>query len=143
MNVFGYLLKHSRLAVIVVAAIGAAALLWGRGLVGRADGQATRKELVASARSEQTGSIGSGEETVDLSQKQAGSIKVGTLGTRQFAILKTAVGKIDFNENMLVQVFTQYQGKIIKAFYNVYGDVKQGDIIEAFVTERVATEVFA
>jgi translation initiation factor IF-2 len=24
-----------------------------------------------------------------------------------------------------------------------YGDVKQGDIIEAFVTERVATEVFA
>lgn len=24
-----------------------------------------------------------------------------------------------------------------------FGDVKQGDIIEAFVTERVATEVFA
>jgi translation initiation factor IF-2 len=24
-----------------------------------------------------------------------------------------------------------------------YGDVKQGDIIEAFVTERVASEVFA
>jgi translation initiation factor IF-2 len=24
-----------------------------------------------------------------------------------------------------------------------YGDVKQGDVIEAFVTERVATEVFA
>ena len=102
MNVFGYLLKHSRLVVIVVAAIGAAALLWGRGFVGRADGQATRKELVASARSEQTGSIGSGEESVDLSQKQAGSIKVGTLGARKFAILKTAVGTIDFNENMLV-----------------------------------------
>jgi len=24
-----------------------------------------------------------------------------------------------------------------------FGDVKQGDIVEAFVTERVATEVFA
>ena len=24
-----------------------------------------------------------------------------------------------------------------------YGDIKQNDIIEAFVTERVATEVFA
>ena len=128
-NVFGYLLKHSRLAVIVVAAIGAAALLWGRGFVGRADGQATKKELVASARSEQTGSIGAGEESVDLSQKQAGSIKVGTLGTHEFAILKTSVGTIDFNENMLVQVFTQYQGKIIKAFYNVGDDVQQGDIL--------------
>ena len=92
MNVFGDLLRRSRLAVIVVAAIGAAALLWGRGFVGRADGQATKKELVVSARSEQTGSIGTGEQSVDLSQKQVGSIKVGTLGTREFAILKTAVG---------------------------------------------------
>jgi cobalt-zinc-cadmium efflux system membrane fusion protein len=37
------------------------------------------------------------------------------------------VGTIDFNENLLVQVFSQYPGKIIKAFYNVGDDVKQGD----------------
>jgi cobalt-zinc-cadmium efflux system membrane fusion protein len=28
-----------------------------------------------------------------------------------------------------VQVFSQYSGKIIKAFYNVGDDVKQGDIL--------------
>jgi cobalt-zinc-cadmium efflux system membrane fusion protein len=48
---------------------------------------------------------------------------------REFAMLKTSVGTIDFNENLLVQVFSQYQGKIIKAFYNVGDDVRQGDIL--------------
>src|SRR5258708_5236844 len=55
--------------------------------------------------------------------------KVGTVESRAFALLKTAVGTIDFNENMLVQVFSQYPGKILKAFYNLGDEVKQGDIL--------------
>ena len=51
------------------------------------------------------------------------------MASRDFAIQKTAVGTIDFNENMLVQVFSQYPGKIIKAFYNVGDDVKRGDTL--------------
>src|SRR6202048_3835913 len=30
---------------------------------------------------------------------------------------------------MLVQVFSQYPGKILKAFYNIGDEVKQGDIL--------------
>jgi membrane fusion protein, heavy metal efflux system len=51
------------------------------------------------------------------------------VSSRDFAILKTAVGTIDFNENMLVQVFSQYQGKILKAFYNIGDEVKAGDVM--------------
>jgi membrane fusion protein, heavy metal efflux system len=81
------------------------------------------------AKPESTGSVAPGEQAVDLSEKQITALKIGPLGTHEFAIQKTAVGTIDFNENMLVQVFSQYQGKIIKAFYNVGDDVKQGDIL--------------
>ena len=63
---------------------------------------------------------------VNLSEKQADSIKVGPVEMREFKIFKTSIGTIDFNENMLVQVFSQYSGKILKAHYNVGDDVKRG-----------------
>jgi membrane fusion protein, heavy metal efflux system len=67
--------------------------------------------------------------SVDLSETQAASLKVGPVDTRDFEVLKTAVGTIGFNENMLVQVFSQYPGKILKALYNVGDDVKKGDVL--------------
>jgi cobalt-zinc-cadmium efflux system membrane fusion protein len=66
---------------------------------------------------------------VVLSEKQAASIKDGAAETRDFEVFKTSVGTIDFNENMLVQVFSQYPGKILKAFYNIGDDVKKGDVL--------------
>jgi membrane fusion protein, heavy metal efflux system len=129
-SVFGNLSGRPRLVVAALAVIGAAALFWGRGFfIGHADGQASKKEVVAAVKPEQTGSTDAGEQAVDLTEKQTGSLKIGPLGTRQFVIQKTAVGAIDFNENMLVQVFSQYPGKILKAFYNIGDDVKQGDIL--------------
>jgi len=68
-------------------------------------------------------------DTIDLSDRQAASIKVGAVETHEFEISKTSVGTIDFNENMLVQVSSQYPGKILKAFYNVGDDVKKGDVL--------------
>jgi cobalt-zinc-cadmium efflux system membrane fusion protein len=67
--------------------------------------------------------------SVDLSEKQAAALKIAAVESRDFEVAKTAVGTIDFNENLLVQVFSQYSGKIIKAFYNVGDDVKQGDVL--------------
>lgn len=69
------------------------------------------------------------DAAVELSDKQADAVKVGQVASRDFTLLKTAVGTIGFNENMLVQVFSQYPGKIIKASYNVGDDVRQGDVL--------------
>jgi cobalt-zinc-cadmium efflux system membrane fusion protein len=111
-------------------AIGGAALFWGRGFVGLAEGQSGRKEQTASVESNRSGPAGmADEQTVELSEKQAASLKIGPVASREFALLKTAVGAIDFNENLLVQVFSQYQGKILKAFYNIGDEVHAGNVL--------------
>lgn len=111
------------LAVVVVAAV-----LWTKFQVGSI--QATNKDRNTSDGV--TGLV-SGKNSqapfVELSEKQTSALKIGTVESRDFEYFKTAVGTIDFNENMLVQVFSQYPGKIIKAFFNVGDDIKQGDIL--------------
>ena len=117
--------------MFVLMLVVGAGLFWGKGLlIDRADGQAGRKQQGASGNTDQSGS-GRMSETpaVDLSEKQAASLKIAPVASREFALLKTAVGTIDFNENMLVQVFSQYPGKILRAFYNIGDEVKAGDIL--------------
>jgi cobalt-zinc-cadmium efflux system membrane fusion protein len=128
-SVFGNLSGRARIVMAALVVIGAAVLFWGRGFIGRADGEASRKDVVASTRPQPTASADAGEQALDLSEKQTGALKIGPLGTHEFAIQKTAVGAVDFNENMLVQVFSQYSGKILKAFYNIGDDVKRDDIL--------------
>jgi cobalt-zinc-cadmium efflux system membrane fusion protein len=107
-----------------------AALFWGKGFLGHADGQSGGKEQVAAVEPNRPGPARmADEQTVDLSEKQAGAIKIGPVASREFALLKTAVGTIDFNENLLVQVFSQYQGKILKAFFNIGDEVRAGDVL--------------
>jgi cobalt-zinc-cadmium efflux system membrane fusion protein len=111
-------------------AIGGAALFWGKGFIGLADGQSGRKEQTASIEPNRPGLAKTADQqSVDLSDKQAASLKIGPVASREFAILKTAVGTIDFNENLLVQVFSQYQGKILKAFYNIGDEVQAGNVL--------------
>jgi membrane fusion protein, heavy metal efflux system len=129
-NVFGNLSRRARAVFLALIVIGGAALLWSRGFIGLADVQAQRKELTASTATDQPGSGKLADAPiVDLSEKQAGTLKIGPVGLRDFVIVKTAVGTIDFNENMLVQVFSQYPGKILNAFYNLGDEVKQGDVL--------------
>lgn len=115
--------------VLAVVALGGAALIWRNDLIAIAGGRADRNIRVASTNNDRTASIDASEAAVDLTAKQASSLKIAPVATHDFALLKTAVGTIDFNENMLVQVFSQYTGKILKAFYNVGDDVKQGDTL--------------
>src|SRR5262249_12257630 len=119
---------RSRLVLFALVAAVGAVLVWTSGFLGHADGQAPRNDKVAAATPDQ-GAAKAADTTVDLSEKQAASLRIGPIATHEFAIQKNAVGTIDFNENMLVQVFSQYPGKIIKAFYNVGDDVKRGDIL--------------
>ena len=121
---------HSRVVWFALIAIGGAALFWGKGFIGLAEGQSGRKEQTANIEPNRPGPARTADQqSVDLSDKQAASLKIGPVASREFAILKTAVGTIDFNENLLVQGFSQYQGKILKAFYNIGDEVQAGNAL--------------
>ena len=68
-------------------------------------------------------------DSVDLSDSQLAAVKVAPVDERDFPVEKTAVGSIDFNEDMAVQVFTPYQGRIIALFAEVGDDVKKGNTL--------------
>ncbi len=70
-----------------------------------------------------------GPDTVTLSDSQLHSISVGPVLEREFPIEKQAVGNIDFDEDMNVQVFTPYQGRIIQALANLGDEVKKGQVL--------------
>ena len=108
------------LAVIVVAVVFG--VVWARLLM-------SSPSVVHAASTAERSDSPDQPQFVDLSEKQASGLKIGPVETRDFEVVKTSVGTIDFNENLLVQVFSQYPGKIIQAFYNVGADVRQGDIL--------------
>ena len=64
--------------------------------------------------------------TIELSDSQLPSIQVGSVQLYSFPIEKEAVGNIDFDEDLSVQVFPPYQGKIIEAFAQLGDDVSKG-----------------
>lgn len=112
------------LAVVVAIAIGLA--IWTKA-TGPGKGASTGAD-----RRDNTGNstpVAVAAPSIELSERQAASIKTAQAESREFAIYKVSVGTIDFNEDLLVQVFSQYSGKIIKAVPNVGDDVKQGDIL--------------
>jgi membrane fusion protein, heavy metal efflux system len=113
--------------LFALVAIGVAALFWSRGFVGHAD-TPPAKEANSSAAVDRSGKP-SDAASVDLTEKQASTLKIGAVGSRDFTLFKTAVGTIDFNEDFLVQVFSQYPGKILKANFNIGDDVKAGDVL--------------
>jgi membrane fusion protein, heavy metal efflux system len=69
------------------------------------------------------------QDSVDLSDSQLASVKVAPVEERDFPIEKQAVGNINFNEDMSVQVFAPYQGRIIALFGEVGNDVKKGQTL--------------
>ncbi|HMK90209.1 MAG TPA: efflux RND transporter periplasmic adaptor subunit, partial [Methylocystis sp.] len=68
-----------------------------------------------------------GEAVLDLDEKQVASVKIEQVGVANFVEQRRAVGNIDYNQNLLVQVFAPYQGRIIEAGPNVGDKVEKGD----------------
>ena len=68
-------------------------------------------------------------DTVELSETQLASVHVEAAMERAFPLERAAVGSIDFNEEMAVQVFTPYQGRIVGLFASVGDDVKKGQTL--------------
>ena len=64
--------------------------------------------------------------TVTLEPSQTNAIKIEPVGTYLFPVEKEAVGSIDFVDDLSVQVFPPYQGKILKTFVELGDDVQKG-----------------
>ncbi len=66
-------------------------------------------------------------QTVELSASEFEQFKVKPVEEHDFTIQREAVGNIDFNQEMLVQVFPPVSGKIIALFATVADEVKKGE----------------
>jgi cobalt-zinc-cadmium efflux system membrane fusion protein len=75
------------------------------------------------------GSAPQSESTVELSSSQLNAIKIEPVGTHLFPVEKEAVGSIDFDDDLSVQVFPSYQGKILKTFVELGDDVQKGQVL--------------
>src|SRR6516225_4573956 len=67
--------------------------------------------------------------TIELPSRLAEIVKTEPAAERQFPLEKQAIGSIDFNGEMTVQVFAPYQGRIIDLFAKVGEDVTKGQIL--------------
>lgn len=68
-------------------------------------------------------------DSVELTAAQLRAFKVEPVAYRAFPIQDQAIGSIDFNEDMEVQVFTPYQGRILTLSAKVGDDVQQGQTL--------------
>ena len=66
------------------------------------------------------------DAAVELAANQLNAVKVEAVETYRFPVEKEAVGSIDFDEDLSVQVFPPYQGKILKTFVELGDDVQKG-----------------
>jgi cobalt-zinc-cadmium efflux system membrane fusion protein len=101
-----------RFAVVFVTA---AAIVVAMGLLesGRSRGQATNANTPQEAGAKSNPSPS--EATLNLSPSQLNSIKIEPVESYLFPVEKEAVGSIDYDEDLSVQVFPAYQGTIIQA----------------------------
>ncbi|MEJ0092519.1 MAG: efflux RND transporter periplasmic adaptor subunit [Methylocella sp.] len=68
-------------------------------------------------------------DSVRLSEKQLAAIKVAPVAYAEFQIEKSATGSIDFNQDMAVQVFAPYQGRIKDLSAKIGDRVKAGQTL--------------
>lgn len=76
-----------------------------------------------------SGAAGTSTDTIELNDTQVKSIKYGPAETHSFSPQRVAVGSIDFDENLAVQVYSPYQGKIIRAYAEIGDEVKKGQTL--------------
>lgn len=64
--------------------------------------------------------------TLELTPSQLEAIKIGPVGEYAFPVDKETVGNISFADDLSVQVFPSYQGKIIKCLAELGDQVQKG-----------------
>jgi membrane fusion protein, heavy metal efflux system len=118
--------------VLVIAAAALAGGFYVGGLFsGRSRPGLNIAGTPANAQAGELGASGAASDPaiIELNDKQLASVKVERVDEREFPLEKQAIGTIDFNEEMLTQVFTPYQGRIIGLFAKVGDEVKKGQTL--------------
>ena len=72
-------------------------------------------------------SVAANNDTVELTQDQLKSIKIGAVGMHAFSVDKETVGSISFADDLLVQVFPPYPGRIIRSLVELGINVHRGE----------------
>jgi membrane fusion protein, heavy metal efflux system len=121
-------------AAVAVAALGLGTAMYSTGQIGgwlksglNAASSDAKAQGSDAARAQ--AAAPAGVMTVELNDKQMASVRVEPVGEYVFPVEKASVGSIDFNEEMTVQVFTPYQGRIIETFAKVGDEVKKGQTL--------------
>jgi cobalt-zinc-cadmium efflux system membrane fusion protein len=65
------------------------------------------------------------QTALDLSPSQINAINIGSVGTHLFPVEEDAVGNISFADDLSVQVYPSYQGKIIKSLVELGDQVRK------------------
>ncbi|MGB7727925.1 MAG: efflux RND transporter periplasmic adaptor subunit [Candidatus Acidiferrum sp.] len=81
---------------------------------------------VANANPPQASSAPASQTSLDLTPSQLNAIKIGSLGTHLFPVEEEAVGNISFADDLSVQVYPSYQGKILKSLVELGDQVRKG-----------------
>ena len=68
-------------------------------------------------------------QTLELSDRDAEAVRAEPVAFREFPVEKTAIGSIDFNEDMTVQVFTPYSGRIVQLSAQLGDEVPKGQVL--------------
>ncbi len=104
-------------------AVMAAAVLIATGLL--ESGCSRSQAASASAPKSSSANSNTPATTLDLSPSQLNSIKIAPVGSYLFPVETEAVGDIDFDGDLSVQVFPAYQGTIIRMFVELGAQVQK------------------
>jgi cobalt-zinc-cadmium efflux system membrane fusion protein len=109
----------------VVVLVAAAAIVVATGLLEsrRSRSQATNANTPLESGAKSNASPA--ETTLDLAPSQLNSIKIEPVGSYLFPVEKEAVGNIDYDEDLSVQVFPDYQGTIIETLVQLGAQVQK------------------
>ena len=119
-------MRLNKKTILAGAALAAAALIISTSLyfAGNSGNPPTSERRAEEPNAKQADALAA--KSVELNETQVQSVKVEPAGERTFVIQREAVGSIDFNQDMTVQVFSPYQGKIAGLFAKLGDEVVKG-----------------
>jgi cobalt-zinc-cadmium efflux system membrane fusion protein len=112
---------------IAIFAMGLAASLFGRVLLRSGAGHPSQKSEPVEARSVSDGT--QSEATVNLAPSQLNAVRIEPVASSLFCEEREAVGNINYDEDLSVQVFSPYPGRIIKPLAELGDEIQKGQTL--------------